>query len=165
MPARGVGKLLERLDAPLVDRDQMRKGRIERGAALLAVAAITTGHQQTAIGEIEKPFRLGARLEMPGNRAPAIAPHRRGSVVIAADAERHALGGAAGELRMQQRIKLLAVAGGKCCVECAGEIDGAAVFHPDDPPCKFAVFEAERENSLEAAKRRCYYSNGQSDYF
>ena len=121
MPAGGVGKLLERLDASLVDRDQMRKGRIERGAALLAAAAITAGYQQAAIGEIEKPLRLGARLEMPGNRAPAVAPHRRGSVMIAADAERHALGGAAGEFRMQQRVELLAVAGGKRGVERAGE--------------------------------------------
>ena len=122
MPARGVGELLERLDASLVDRDQMRKGGIERGAALLAAAAITAGHQQPAIGEIEKPFRLGAGLEMPGDRAPAVAPHRGGAVMIAADAERHALGGAAGEFRMQQGVELLAVAGGKCCVERAGEI-------------------------------------------
>ena len=122
MPACGVGELLERLDAPLVDRDQMREGCVERGAALLAAAAITAGHQQAAIGEIEKPFRFGARLEMPGDRAPAVAPHRRGSVMIAADAERHALGGAAGEFRMQQCVELLAVAGGKRGVERAGEI-------------------------------------------
>ena len=127
MPACGVGKLLERLDASLVDRDQMRKGCVERGAALLAAAAITAGHQQAAIGEIEKPFRLGARLEMPGDRAPAVAPHRGGSVMIAADAERHALGGAAGEFRMQQRVELRAVAGGKCGVERAGEIGRAGV--------------------------------------
>jgi hypothetical protein len=85
--------------------------------------------------------------------------------MIAADAERHALGGAAGEFRMQQRIELVAVAGGKCGVERAGEVGGADVFHLDDPACKSVVLAAERQNSLEAAKRRCYYSNGQSDYF
>ena len=82
------------------------KAASSSSAALLAAAAITAGHQQAAIGEIEKPFRLGARLEMPGDRAPAVAPHRRGAVMIAADAERHALGGAAGEFRMQQRVEL-----------------------------------------------------------
>jgi hypothetical protein len=93
--------LIERLYAPLVDRNQMRKGCIENGAALLAAAAITAGYQQTSVGEIEKPFRLGAGLEMPGDRAPAIASHRARAVVITADAERHALRGAAGEFRMQ----------------------------------------------------------------
>jgi hypothetical protein len=81
---------------------------------------ITAGHQKAAIGEIEKPFRLGARLEMPGDRAPAVAPHCGGPVMIAADAERHALGGAAGEFRMQQYVELLAVTGGKRGVEGAG---------------------------------------------
>src|SRR5438552_6609312 len=99
---------------------------------------------------------------MPGNRAPAIAAHRGRAVVIAPNAERHALGGAAGELRMQQCVELLAVAGGKRGVEGTGEVGGADVFHPDVSPCQSAVFAAERENSLEAAKRRCYYSNGQS---
>src|SRR5882757_6777538 len=103
----------------------MRERCIKCGATLLAAAAITAGHQQTAIGEIEKPFRLGPRLEMPGDRAPAIAPHRRGSIMIAADAERHALGGAAGEFRMQQCVELFAVASGKCGVERAGEISWA----------------------------------------
>ena len=132
MPAERVGKLLERLDASLVDRDQMRKGRIERGAALLAVAAITAGDQQAAIGEIEKLFRFGARLEMPGDRAPAVVPHRRGAVMIAANAKRHALGGAAGEFRMQQRVELLAVAGGKRGIERAGETGRVGFIHPDD---------------------------------
>ena len=149
----------------MVDRDQMGKGRIQRSAALFAVAAISAGHKQAAIGEIEKPFRLGARLEMPGDRAPAVAPHRGGSVMIAADAERHALGGAAGELRMQQSVELLAVTGGKRGVERAGEPGRGDFVHPDDPPCEFAVLAAEPENPLEASHSRCYYSNGQSDYF
>jgi hypothetical protein len=85
--------------------------------------------------------------------------------MIAADAERHALGGAAGEFRMQQSVKLLAVAGGKRGVERAGETGRGDFVHPDDPPCKFAVLAAEGENPLDAAKRWCYYSNGQSDYF
>src|SRR4051794_40014519 len=98
----------------------MRKRCIERCATLLAAAAISAGYQETTVGEIEKPFRLGARLEMPGDRAPAVAPHRGGSVMIAADSERHALGGTASELRMQQRVELGAVAGGKRGVEPAG---------------------------------------------
>jgi hypothetical protein len=80
-------------------------------------------------------------------------------------AEGMPFGGAAGEFRMQQRVKLSAVAGGKRGIQRAGEIGRADVFHPDDPPCKFAVWAAGRQNLLEAAKRRCYYSNGQSDYF
>jgi hypothetical protein len=143
----------------------MREGCIQNGAPLLAAAAIAAGYQKTAIGEIEKPFRLGARLEMPGDRASTIPSHCGGPVMIAADAERHALGGTAGELRMQQCVELLAVTGGKRGVKRAGEIVRADFFHPDDPPCKFAVLAAERENPLEAARRRCYYSNGQSDYF
>ena len=143
----------------------MGKGCIERSAALLAATAITAGYQQAAIGEIEKPFRLGARLEMTCNCAPAVAPHRRGTDMIAADAERHALRGAAGEFRMQQRVELLAVTGGQGGIERAGEAGGGDVVHPDDPPCEFAVFRAERENPLEGQKRQCYYSNGQSDYF
>ena len=75
MPTRGVGILFERLDAPLVDRNQMRKGSVEWRAALLAAAAIAAGHQQAAVGEVEELFRFGARLEMPGNLAPAVAPH------------------------------------------------------------------------------------------
>ena len=143
----------------------MRKGGIKYRAALLAVTAITAGHQETTVGEIEKPFRLGARLEMPGDRAPAVAPHRGGSVMIAADAERHALGGTAGELRMQQSVELLAVTGGKRGVERAGEPGKGDFIHPVDPLCKFAVLAAEPENPLEASHSRCYYSNGQSDYF
>jgi alkanesulfonate monooxygenase SsuD/methylene tetrahydromethanopterin reductase-like flavin-dependent oxidoreductase (luciferase family) len=85
--------------------------------------------------------------------------------MIAADAERHALGGAAGEFRMQQSVKLLAVAGGKRGVERAGETGRGDFVHPDDPPSKFAVLAADLENALEAAKRRCYCPNGQSDYF
>src|SRR5437879_10558422 len=157
MLACGVGKLLKRLDASLIHSNQMRKGCVQNGAALLAAAAITARHQQTAIGEIEKPFRLGVRLEMPGDRAPAVAPHGGGPVMIAADAERHALGGTAGEFRMQQCVELSAVAGGKRGIERAGEIGGADVFHPVASPCKSAVLAAERENPLEAAKRRCYY--------
>ena len=37
--------------------------------------------------------------------------------------------------------------------------------HPDDPPSEFVVLAPEWENSLEAVERRCYYLNGQSDYF
>jgi hypothetical protein len=77
--------------------------------------------------------------------------------MIAADAEWHALRGAAGEFRMQQCVELLAIASGKRGVERAGEIDRGDYFHPDDPPCEFAVLAAERENALEAAKRQCYY--------
>ena len=92
--------------------------------------------------------------------------------MVAADAERHALGGAAGKFRMQQRVELIAVAGGERGVERAGEIGRAAAFHPKTPfsnPLFSTVFQpaerVEAENPLEAAKRRCYYSNGQSDYF
>ena len=49
--------------------------------------------------------------------------------MIAADAERHALGGAAGEFRVQQCVELRAVAGGKRGVEGAGE-PGRADFFP-----------------------------------
>jgi hypothetical protein len=94
---------------------------------------------------------------MPGDLAPAIAPHRGGAVVIATDAERHAIGGAACEVRMQQCVELIAIASGKRGVESAGEIGRADVFHPHASPCKSAVLAAERENSLEADKRRCYY--------
>jgi len=85
--------------------------------------------------------------------------------MIAADAERHALGGAAGELRVQQCVELIAVAGRKGGVEGAGEAGRGDFFHPDDPPREFAVPMPEQENLLEAVKRWCYYSNGQSDYF
>jgi hypothetical protein len=85
--------------------------------------------------------------------------------MIAADAERHALGGAAAELRVQQRVELIAVAGGKGGVEGAGEAGRGDFFHPDDPPREFAVLAPERENLLEAAKGWCYSPNGQSDYF
>jgi hypothetical protein len=85
--------------------------------------------------------------------------------MFAADAERHALGGAAGELRVQQRVELIAVAGGKGSVERAGEVGGADFFHRDDPPSEFAVLAADLENALEGGKRRCYNSNGQSDYY
>jgi hypothetical protein len=132
---------------------------------LLAAAAIATGYQQAAVGEIEKPFRLGTRLEMPGDRAPTIPPHGGGTIMIAADAEWHALGGAAGELRVQQRVELIAVAGGKGSVEGAGEAGRGDFFHPDDPPRGFAVLAADLENALEGRKRRCYKSNGQSDYY
>ena len=71
--------------------------------------------------------------------------------MIAADAERHALGGAAGEFRMQQCVELLAVAGGKRGVERAGEIGGGGFSIPMILPSEFAVLAAERENSLEAA--------------
>jgi hypothetical protein len=134
----------------------MGKGRIQRGTALLAAAAVSAGHQQAAIGQIEKPFRLGTRLEMPGDRTPAIAPHRRRQVMVAADAEWHALGGAAGEFRVQQCVELLAVAGCKRGVKCAGETGRGEFVHPDDPPSEFAVLAAERENLLEAPKRWCY---------
>src|ERR1700738_4172464 len=99
MPTRGVGILFERLDAPLVDRNQMRKGSVEWRAALLAAAAIAAGHPQAAVREVGGMFRGGARLAMSGNRAPAVAPHRGGTVVVATDAERHSLRGAAGEFR------------------------------------------------------------------
>ena len=59
------------------------------------------------VGEVEERFRFGMRLEMPGDRGPTITAHRGGAVVIAANAERHALGGTAGKFRMQQRIELL----------------------------------------------------------
>jgi hypothetical protein len=85
--------------------------------------------------------------------------------MIAADAERHALGGAAGEFRMQQCVELRAVADGKCGVERAGEVGGADFFHPDDPPSEFAVFATNLENALEGRKRPCYNSNGQPDYY
>jgi hypothetical protein len=93
--------LLERADAPLVDRHQMRKVCIKGNAALLAPAAIAARHQQAAIGEIDKSLRLGARVEMPGDRAPGVAAHRGRTVVMTANAERHALGGAAGEFRVE----------------------------------------------------------------
>jgi hypothetical protein len=102
---------------------------------------------------------------MPGDRAPTIPSHCGGSVMIAADAERHALGGAAGELRMEQRVELIAVACGKGRIKRAGEIGRGDFVHPDEPPSKFAVLAADWENSLEATKCKCYYSNGQSDYF
>jgi hypothetical protein len=57
---------------------------------------------------------------------------------------------------MQQRVELLAVAGGEGGVEGAGEAGRGDFFHPDDPPRGFAVLAAERENLLEAAKRWCY---------
>jgi hypothetical protein len=60
---------------------------------------------------------------------------------------------------------LRAVAGGEGGIERTGEVGGADFFHPDDPPSKFAVLAAEWENSLDAAKRWCYYPNGQPDYF
>jgi hypothetical protein len=53
--------------------------------------------------------------------------------VVATDAERHSLRGAAGEFRMQQRVELIAVARGERGVEAAGEIGGAAAFHPKSP--------------------------------
>jgi hypothetical protein len=56
--------------------------------------------------------------------------------VIAADAERHALGSAPDEFRMQQRVELLAVAGGERGIEGSGEIGGGAAFHPKNPPFK-----------------------------
>jgi hypothetical protein len=85
--------------------------------------------------------------------------------MIAADAERHALGGAAGELRVQQRVELIAVASGKGGVERAGETGRGDFVHPDDSPSEFAVLAPDLENALEGGQRWCYYSNGQSDYF
>ena len=79
----------------------MRKVCIKGRAALLAAAAIAARHQQAAIGQIDKSLRLGARVEMASDRAPGVAAHRGGTVVMAANAERHSLGGAAGEFRMQ----------------------------------------------------------------
>ncbi len=155
MPARRVGVLFERLDAPLVDGDQMRKGRVERCAALLAEAAITACHQQPAVREIKEPFRFGPGLEMTGNLAPAVAPHRAGTVVVAADAERHALGGAAGEFRMQQRVELIAVAGGERRVERAGEIGRALAFHSLVPPFHSALSQALRwRNRLDSKSNK-----------
>src|SRR5216684_1019854 len=139
MPTRGVGILLKRLDAPLIDCDQMRESGVERCAALFAVSTIMSCHQQAAVGEIEKAVRLSACLEMPGYRAPAVAPHRGGTFVVAADAERHSLSGAAGEIRMQQGVELIAVASGERGIEGAGEIGGAAAFHPKSPSFKPVV--------------------------
>jgi len=85
--------------------------------------------------------------------------------VIAADAERHALGDAAAELRMQQRVELLAVSRGKRGIEGAGEIGGAALCRRKNPffgPSVINRVTSNRrtrrsENTLEAVKRWCYY--------
>src|SRR6187551_1586352 len=98
----------------------MGESRIQRSTTLFAPAAIPALHQQTPVGEVREFFRLGAGLEMPGDRAPAIAAHRSGAVVVAPDAEGHALGGAADKFRMQQRVELFAVARSQRSVERAG---------------------------------------------
>jgi ABC-type branched-subunit amino acid transport system permease subunit len=100
-PARGVGVLLESADTPLVDRHQMRKVCVKGNAALLALAAIAARHQQSAIGQIDKSLRFGARIEMAGDRAPGVAAHRGWTVMMTANAKRHSLGSAAGEFRVQ----------------------------------------------------------------
>jgi hypothetical protein len=74
-PARRVGVLLKRANAPLVDRQQMRKVRIEGRAALPAPAAIAARHQQAAIGQI--------------------------TVVMTTNAKWHSLGRASGEFRVE----------------------------------------------------------------
>jgi hypothetical protein len=67
--------------------------------------------------------------------------------MIAADTERHTLGGAAGEFRMQQCVELLAVAGGKRCIECAGESGRGDFIHPVHPLYKFAVLALKRKTA------------------
>ncbi|HMM88069.1 hypothetical protein [Bradyrhizobium sp.] len=133
MPACGVGILLQPLDASLVDCDQVGKGGIQHGAALLTSPAITALHQQAPVFEVEEFFRLGKRLEMTGDRAPAVAAHRGRAVVIAADAKRHPLGGATGEFRVQQYVELRTVAGSKRSVQSACEISRGVAFHPKLP--------------------------------
>ena len=59
--------------------------------------------------------------------------------MIAADAERHALGRAAGEVRMQQRVKLFAVAGGKRSIQRASEIGWGAALHPKTPVKRIVI--------------------------
>jgi hypothetical protein len=166
-PARGVGVLLERPDAPSVNCNHMRKVCIESGATLLATAAIAARHQQAAIGQIEKPLRFGARVEMPGDRAPGVAAHRGGTVVMTADAERHSRGGAAGEFRMQQRIQLRPVAGGERGIESPCEIGSVAVFHPVllVLQARFTSWRAPAFLSGRVSQETAhYYLNGQPDY-
>jgi hypothetical protein len=47
------------------------------------------------------------------------------------------------KLRMQQRVELIAVAGGEGGVECAGESGRGDFVHPDDPPSEFVVLAAQ----------------------
>jgi hypothetical protein len=135
----------------------MRESCVERRAALLAPTAITARHQQAAVGEIEKTFGFGARFEMPRDRTPGIAPHRRGTIVIAADAERHSFGNAAGELRVEQRVELSPVAGGERGIERTCEIGVFAVFHPFGPFWFQTAWPRALQITLEAEKGRCYY--------
>ena len=129
-PTRRIGVLLKSPEASLVNRDEMCKVSVEHSAGLLAPAAVASRHQQAAIGQIDKSLRFGARVEMPGDRAPGVAAHRAGTVVITANAKRHALGSTAGEFRVEYFIQLSTVAGSERRVEGAGQICSVAVFHP-----------------------------------
>src|ERR1700682_2953496 len=111
----------------------MRKGCVEGGPALFAPTAIAARHQQAAVDEIKEAVRFGARFEMPRDSPPGIAAHRGGTIMVTADAERHSLGGAPAEFRVQQRVELIPVTGGERGVESACEIGSFAVFHPSIP--------------------------------
>ena len=107
----------------------MGKGCVEGTVALPAATTVAARDQQGAVREIEEAVRFGPRIEVAGDNPPCIAAHGAGAFVPAADAEWHSLGGTAAELGMQQRIQLIPVSSGKCCVEGAGEVGRLAAFH------------------------------------
>jgi hypothetical protein len=66
---------------------------------------------------------------MSGDSTPDIPAHRGRTVVLTADFKWHPLGGAAAEFRVEKRIELVAVPGGKCGVKCSCDIGCFKGFH------------------------------------
>ena len=109
-PAAGVGILRQFADTPVLEGQQMGEFGVERRAAALALAAIASGDQKLILAERQELFGLGARREMAGDRAPAVAPHRVRPRMGSAEAERHALGEMADEACVQKFVERGAVA-------------------------------------------------------
>ena len=128
-PAGGVRVLLQRADPPVDDRDQVREARVDGTAAASSPARVPPGDEQAAVVEREEPLGLRDGGEVPTDRAPPVAAHRLGPVVVAADPERHAVGQHALEVRRQQRVERRPVARGQGLVQASGQV-GCGVHGP-----------------------------------
>jgi hypothetical protein len=68
------------------------EGRVERTTTVAPMTDVPPGHGHPSVEEWNEALGLCAGDEIPANRTLAVATHRVGAVVLAADAERHAGG-------------------------------------------------------------------------
>ena len=103
-PGGGVGELAQRGDAAvLIEPQHVGEFRVECPSRTAGNSSVVPGHQEVAVVEDPKLVGLCLHLEVLADLPPQVALHGLGTTVLAAHAQRKALGGMADEVLAQQR--------------------------------------------------------------